>query len=107
MVLDSRRRNMSGKIMVFNPTGKKRSKSTVAPARRLATLQGKRLAVIWNGKLGGDIFLKRVSEVLLDRYGVSGIEWISDKGYTNRVIEQAMVDYVVMTCDGAVLGTGD
>jgi hypothetical protein len=98
---------MSGKIMVFDPTGRKRGKITVAPARRLKTLQGKRLAVIWNQKLGGDIFLKRVSEVLTDRYGVSGIEWISDKGYTNRVIEQAAVDHIVRTCDVAVLGTGD
>ena len=98
---------MSGKIMVFDPTGRKRSKSKLAPARRLTTLQGKRLAVIWNGKLGGDVFLKRVSDVLIDRYGVSGIEWVSDKGYTNRVIEQAVVDHIVQTCDGAVLGTGD
>ena len=98
---------MSGKIMVFDPTGRRKGKSTVAPARRLTTLQGKRLAVIWNRKLGGDIFLKRVSDVLTERYGVSGIEWVSDKGYTNRVIEQAVVDHIVATCDGAVLGTGD
>lgn len=93
--------------MVFNPTGVKKGKVTVAPARRLTTLQGKRLAVIWNGKLGGDILLKRVSELLIDSYGVSGIEWVSDKGDTNRVIEQAMVDRIIATCDGAVLGTGD
>jgi hypothetical protein len=42
---------MSGKVMFFNPTGVKRGKATVAPARRLTTLQGKRLAVIWNRKL--------------------------------------------------------
>jgi hypothetical protein len=98
---------MGGKIMVFNPTGGKKSNVTVAPARRLTTLRGKRLAVIWNGKLGGDILLKRVSEVLIDSYGVSGIEWVSDRGDTNRVLEQAVVDHIIATCDGAVLGTGD
>lgn len=98
---------MSGKIMVFNPTGVKRGKGKITPARRLSTLHGKRLAVIWNRKLGGDVFLKRVSEVLTDRYGVSGIEWISDRGDTNKVIEQAIVDRIVTTCDGAVIGTGD
>lgn len=98
---------MSGKIMVFNPTVVKKGNVTVSPARRLTTLQGKRLAVIWNGKLGGDILLKRVSEVLIDRYGVSGIEWISDKGDTNRVIEQSVVDRIIASCDGAVIGTGD
>jgi hypothetical protein len=98
---------MGGKIMVFNPTGGKKSNVTVAPARRLTTLRGKRLAVIWNGKLGGDILLKRVSEVLIDSYGVSGIEWISDRGDTKKVLEQAVVDRIIATCDGAVLGTGD
>jgi hypothetical protein len=99
-------RSMGNKILVFNPTGVRRGKSTVG-ARRLATLQGKQLAVIWNGKLGGDVFLKRVSEVLADRYGVSGIEWVSDRGDTNKVIGQAVVDRIVATCDGAVIGTGD
>jgi hypothetical protein len=98
---------MGGKIMVFNPTGVKKSNVTVAPARRLTTLRGKRLAVIWNGKLGGDILLKRISEVLIDGYGVSGIEWISDRGDTKKVLEQAVVDRIIATCDGAVLGTGD
>ena len=98
---------MSGTIRVYNPTGVKKGKGTVTPAPRLTTLQGKRLAVIWNGKLGGDIFLKRVSEVLTDRYGASGIEWISDRGDTNRVIDPAIVDHIVTTCDGAVIGTGD
>jgi hypothetical protein len=98
---------MADKIMVFDPTGRKRGKIKISPARRLETLRGKRLAVIWNEKLGGDVFLKRVSEVLTDRYGVSGIEWVSDKGYTNRVIEPEVIDRIVAICDGAVLGTGD
>jgi hypothetical protein len=98
---------MGDRIMVFIPTGVRKGKKSVAPARRLTSLQGKRLAVIWNGKLGGDIFLKRVSEVLTDQYGVSGIEWISDRGDTNKVIEQSVVDHIVTTCDGAVIGTGD
>lgn len=93
--------------MVFDPTGVKRKKSNISPAPRLATLQGKRLAVIWNGKLGGDVFLKRVAEVLTDNYGVSGIEWVNDRGDTNKVIEQDVVDRIVTTCDGAVIGTGD
>ena len=100
-------KNVGGKIMVFNPTGVKRGKGTIALSRRLTTLRGKRLAVIWNGKLGGDILLKRVSEVLIDSYGVSGIEWVSDRGDTNRVLDQAVVDRIIATCDGAVLGAGD
>lgn len=98
---------MGDKIMVYIPTGVTRGKKSVAPASRLTSLKGKRLAVIWNGKLGGDIFLKRVSDLLTDKYGVSGIEWISDRGDTNKVIEQKVVDRIVTACDGAVIGTGD
>jgi hypothetical protein len=98
---------MSGSIMVYNPTGVKKGNGAVTPAPRLTTLQGKRLAVIWNGKLGGDVFLKRVSEILADRYGVSGIEWINDRGDTKKVINLSVVEYIAATCDGAVIGTGD
>lgn len=98
---------MGDMIMVYNPTGVKIGKTAVSPAARLETLHGKRLAVIWNGKLGGDVFLKRVSELLTGRYGVSGIEWKSDKGDTSKVIEQEVVNRIISTCDGAVIGTGD
>lgn len=98
---------MSGTIKVYNPTGVRKGKGAITPAPRLTTLQGKRLAVIWNRKLGGDVFLRRVSEVLMDRYGVSGIEWISDRGDTHKVIDQSVVEHIAATCDGAVIGTGD
>jgi hypothetical protein len=98
---------MSGSIMVYIPTGVKKGTGAITFAPRLISLQGKRLAVIWNGKLGGDVFLKRVSEVLADRYGVSGIEWINDRGDTKKVLDRSVVEHIAATCDGAVIGTGD
>ncbi len=95
-----------GKIIVFNPTGIKRGKEKLGAAR-LSTLNGKQIAVIWNGKLGGDVFLDRVSEVLTSHYGAAGIVRINDRGDTSKVIDQVVVNQLVATCDAAVIGTGD
>ena len=96
-----------GKIIVFDPTGIKKRKLSVA-ASRLSSLQGKRLAVIWNGKLGGDIFLDRVSKVLTEQFGVASVVRIDDRGDQAATgLDQAVVNRLVATCDAAVLGTGD
>lgn len=48
-------------IVVFDPTaGKKRRKE--ATSKRPSTLAGKRLALVWNKKPGGDVLLDRFAE---------------------------------------------
>ena len=94
------------KILVFNPTGTKKGKEKIG-APRLPLLNGKRIGVIWNGKLGGDIFLDRISELLKERCNVTIVERINDRGDTNKVIEQAVVNRLVATYDAVVIGTGD
>lgn len=94
-------------IVVFDPTGRKDGKEKVG-ATRLSTLDGKRVAVIWNGKLGGDVFLNRVSEVLTEQFGVLGIERIDDRGdQAGAGVDQAVLNRLAATCSAAVLGTGD
>jgi len=96
-----------GKIVVFDPTGMKKKKLSVG-ANRLSGLQGKRLAVVWNGKLGGDIFLDRISEVLTERFGVASVVRIDDRGDQAATgVDQAVIDRLAATCDAVVLGTGD
>lgn len=95
------------KIVVFDPTWRKRGKEAIG-ARRLSALQGKRIAVIWNGKLGGDVFLNRVSEVLTEQFGVAGIERIDDRGDQGSAgVDQVVINRLAATCGAAVLGTGD
>lgn len=96
----------NGKILVFDPTGTKKGKEKIG-APRLSTINGKRVGVIWNGKLGGDVFLDRVSEVMKEHYGVTIVERINDRGDTNKVIAQEVVNRLVATCDAVVIGTGD
>lgn len=54
-------------LVVLNPVAAPGSGGTgLAP--RLETLEGKRVAFIWNGKPGGDIALARIQEKLVERY---------------------------------------
>lgn len=96
----------NGKILVFNPTGTKKGKEKIG-APRLPLLNGRRVGVIWNGKLGGDIFLDRISELLKERYNVTIVERVNDRGDTNKVITQEVINRFVATCDAVVIGTGD
>jgi hypothetical protein len=43
------------------------------PAPRLATLQGKRIALLDISKPGGRFFLDRVEQLLRERYGVADV----------------------------------
>lgn len=94
------------RIWVFNPTGCKAG-GDIPAAPRLGRLEGKRIAVIWNGKLGGDIFLDRISEGLRERFGVDAVERINDRGDTDKILEPAVVERLAATVDAAVIGTGD
>jgi hypothetical protein len=96
----------NGSILVFVPTGTKKAKEKIG-APRLLSLAGKRIGIIWNGKLGGDVFLDRVSEVLGERCDARIGERINDRGDTNKVIDQSVVNRLVATCDAVVIGTGD
>lgn len=54
-------------LQVLNPVADPGSGDT-SLAPRLETLDGKRVAFIWNGKPGGDIALERIRELLVNRF---------------------------------------
>ena len=98
---------MGGKsIIVFDPTPRKTRKG-VGPASRSPDLKGKRLAVIWNGKIGGDILLNRFSELLTNRLGLAGVERVDDRADSGSNLDEAVVNRLVSTCDAALIGTAD
>jgi hypothetical protein len=51
-------------LTVFNPRGEITPPPLSAPSARLADLAGKRIAIYWNGKEGGDNFWNNI-EILL------------------------------------------
>lgn len=95
-----------GTVVVFDPTAKKKRKETTA-AKRPTALAGKRLVMIWNKKLGGDVLLDRFSELLTERFKPVAIERIDYHIETEGNLDEVIVDRLVATCDAAVIGTGD
>ena len=49
---------------VYCPTGVAVTKKYLDISRRVDTLDGKRIGLLWNGKPNGDVFLNRVAELL-------------------------------------------
>ena len=60
------------------------------PAPRLATLAGKRIALLDISKPGGSIFLDRLSHLLTERYGVAEILRSKKATYTKPAQAQVL-----------------
>ena len=52
---------------LVNPAGVI-EKVAVEPAKRISTLEGKTIALRWNGKNNGDLVLDRLAELLVRKY---------------------------------------
>ena len=52
---------------LINPTGEI-EKVAVEPAQRITALEGKTIALRWNGKNNGDLVLDRLAELLAKKY---------------------------------------
>ena len=70
-------------------------------------LTGKRLAVVWNRKLGGDILLNRFSELLTERLGLAGVESVDERSDSGRNLDENVINRLVSMCDAAIVGIGD
>ena len=93
-------------LKVVNPRGEIEPPPIFAPAPRLDTLSGKKIALVHNNKSGADTFLDAVEELLLKKY--PDIEFI--KGYTtnpNLAREPEFYDEVAGKADGFIFGSGD
>jgi hypothetical protein len=97
-------------IVVFDPTPQRKTnrktKGSKSPKHAL-DLKGKRLAVVWNRKLGGDILLNRFAELLTDRLGLAGVEQVNERGDSGRSLGENIIARLVSQCDAAIVGTGD
>lgn len=63
-------------IQVYDPTGRQHSGDTKG-APRPDTLDGRRLAFVWNRKANGDVYLDEFAEFLSQRYSALTIEHYS------------------------------
>ena len=94
------------RIVVFDPTPPRKNKGSDLPKKTL-DLKEKRLAVVWNRKLGGDILLNRFSELLTERLDLAGVESVDERGDSGRNLDEQIINRLVSLCDAAIVGTGD
>ena len=75
--------------------------STEAP--RPATLDGLTLGLLWNDKRGGDVALRRMGELIQERYSdVKVIAYQGPRGYPPELLKKAYEE-----CDIFIGSTGD
>jgi len=67
-------------VSVFNPIGMVETQLTEA-APRLPDLNGKRIGLFWNTKMRGDLALRKVEELLKQRFSDLEFTWFESKTY--------------------------
>lgn len=91
-------------LVVLDPTVGEQIRTT-APARRLESLEGKRVGLMTNHKPMADVFLVYLGELLQKKYGV---EWaLVDKLDPSRVASRGILDSMSAKHQAIITGVGD
>ena len=78
------------------------------PAKRGGSLDGKTVALYWNGKQNGTHALDRSKEKLAAQYkNISFIDVIGEKGGSNRYLSEQQLEMLVKEVDAVVATTAD
>jgi hypothetical protein len=92
------------KITLLEPIASTASKQ-IPLSRRLASLNNKTIGILWNTKPNGDILLRRIHELLSEKYKINGVIWrqkvLSDRPATQEIKELAL------SADLIINGQGD
>jgi hypothetical protein len=67
--------NSEVRLEVLNPAGNTQKAKKKTLASRPASLDGKRLGLVYNLKTGGDTLLTRASELLQEKYNIADVNW--------------------------------
>jgi hypothetical protein len=78
---------------------------TVPSARPLAALAGKRIAFVDNSKVNADFFLSRVSQMLVDRFGIVAGPVIRKAAPKDRLADKDFSE--IAACEAVVQCFGD
>ena len=91
-------------LVVLDPTVGEEVRAKT-PARRLASLEGKRIGLMTNHKPMADVFLTYVGELLKKKYGV---EWeLVDKLDPSRIASREIFDSMSAKNHAIITGVGD
>jgi hypothetical protein len=102
---------MTASFTIVNPVATPRSHAggdRFPPAARPATLDGKTVALYWNGKQNGLAALARARELIDERFAnVSFVELTGELGGTTRYLSQAQLARIESEVDVMVATTAD
>lgn len=82
------------------------SRGAVEPARRLPTLDGKRVGILWNNRPGGDKVLKELARLLQERHEISDV-YFTKKPFIGNEAPDDVLEEVLAHADAAIVGVGD
>ena len=92
-------------LEVSNPVAQQRGVVTAKAINpRPASLDNKRMGLLWSGTHGGDVALKRVGEMLRDRFENLETSFYAGHGYP---ITPSLVKQAAEECDLVVGATAD
>lgn len=93
------------RIEVVNPVAEVRPQA-VMPAKRLDSLEGKRIGLWWNSKARGDVALATAAEAIGRRFkNVSFVNFSQQYDHGRHFPER--YDEVKASCDAVIATTGD
>ena len=78
----------------------------VDPAKRLGSLRGKRLGLLWNNRPRGDALLRHVAEVLNEKYGFEEV-YFTKKTFIGNAAPDEIIADLASRVDAAIIGVGD
>lgn len=92
-------------LQVLNPVVAHKFRP-VSPAKRSPDLSGKKIGLYWNYKKHGDVALRRVQELLSERYGDLSFQWL-ETGPVNEASEEWFESVRLSGVMAVVATTGD
>ena len=80
--------------------------SLVEPAKRLGSLRGKRIGILWNNRPLGDALLRNVAETLNKKYGFEEV-YFTKKTFIGNAAPDEIIEDLASRVDAAIVGVGD
>ena len=93
-------------LQLLNPSNKP-AKRPGPLAKRLDTLDGKRIGIIWNRRLHGDKIFSMVLEVLRQKYAIKEVIFREKPYLGNSAPQEIFSEFVEKQVDAAFAGVGD
>jgi len=93
-------------LKILDPrTGPVSGKLVMSP--RFGTLNGLKIGVIWNGRMYGDKVLRKVLELLKEKYTFEVVDFLK-KAYVGNIAPKEFFDKLAADrTDAVIVGVGD